>query len=401
MGVFVSYSSRDKDAVTRLAQDLQDADEQVWLDQRLAGGEAWWRAILEQVRGCDVFIFALSQHSIQSKPCQAELRYAQALGLPILPIQVGWVESMQLNPLAAVQTIDYQIPTPGTAMRLLSALSRARAQRQPLPSDLPPDPPVPFEYLIRLYNSISGTEQLSPPDQAALLAQLQFGLREDGGNDSARGEIVLLLNKLRDREDVTYRTRTEVDAILAAIDAAPGRSPWPAPLLTVSTVPVGPGWPSTSDGRPAEPDDTATTDTTEPRVDTPPPGATAAETTDAEEPRVETPPTETTSEASYTAPKRTSQWLSETTAVNGTLPSLSNQRNTKPLKVLAITGLTLLIGGANVAQVPNYPLAMAGAIAGMIGMLITIGVVGSLIVIAVTWVQRKPSSAPQRRPPRR
>jgi hypothetical protein len=39
MGVFVSYSSRDKDAVIRLTQDLQDADEQVWLDQRLAGSQ--------------------------------------------------------------------------------------------------------------------------------------------------------------------------------------------------------------------------------------------------------------------------------------------------------------------------------------------------------------------------
>jgi TIR domain len=60
MGVFVSYSSRDKEAVTRLAQDLQDADEQVWLDQRLAGGDAWWRAILEQIRGCDVFVLRLA-----------------------------------------------------------------------------------------------------------------------------------------------------------------------------------------------------------------------------------------------------------------------------------------------------------------------------------------------------
>ena len=111
MGVFVSYSSRDKEAVTRLTQDLQDADEQVWLDKRLAGGDAWWRAILEQIRGCDVFIFALSQNSIQSKPCQAELQYAQALGLPILPVQVGPVDSMQLNPLATVQTVDYRTST--------------------------------------------------------------------------------------------------------------------------------------------------------------------------------------------------------------------------------------------------------------------------------------------------
>ena len=162
MTVFVSYSSRDRDAVKSLTQDLQDADEQVWVDQRLAGGEAWWRAILEQIRGCDVFIFALSQNSIESKPCQAELQYAQALGLPILPVQVGPIDSMQLNPLATVQAIDYRHPTPSTAMRLLAALNRERARRQPLPEPLPAEPPVPFEYLIRLYTIITGPDQLSP-----------------------------------------------------------------------------------------------------------------------------------------------------------------------------------------------------------------------------------------------
>jgi DNA-binding beta-propeller fold protein YncE len=217
--LFISYSSRDKDAVKNLTQELQDADEQVWMDQRLAGGDAWWRAILEQIRGCDVFIFALSQNSIQSKPCQAELHYAQALGLPILPVQVGSVDSMQLNPLATVQTIDYRTRTPSTAMRLISALNRTRAQRQPLPSPLPDEPEVPFEYLIRLYTTVAGPDQLSPRDQAALVAQLQVGLREDGDHDAARNDIVTLLTKLRDREDVTYRTRNDVEAILASIDS--------------------------------------------------------------------------------------------------------------------------------------------------------------------------------------
>ncbi len=239
MGVFVSYSTREKDAVTRLTQDLQDAEEHVWLDRRLAGGDAWWRAILEQIRGCDVFIFALSQNSIQSKPCQAELHYAQDLGLPILPVQVGPVDSMQLNPLATVQTVDYRTSTSTAGMRLLSALHRARTQRQPLPSPLPPEPPVPFEYLIRLYTTIAGTDQLSPRDQAALVTQLQFGLREDGDHEAARKDIVMLLGKLRDREDVTYRTRTDVDIILATVGSAlrPESAAQPANLTAIADTP--------------------------------------------------------------------------------------------------------------------------------------------------------------------
>ena len=219
MTVFVSYSSRDKHAVKSLTQDLQDADEQVWVDQRLAGGDAWWRAILEQIRGCDVFIYALSQNSTQSKPCHAELQYAQPLSLPILPVQVGPVDSMSLNPLATVQAVDYRAPTPSTAMPLLSALNRARAQRQPLPEPLPPEPPGPFEYLIRLYTTISNPDYLIPRDQAALFAQLQVGLGEDGQHEVARTDIAMLLTKLHDRDDATHRTRTDVEAILTSIDA--------------------------------------------------------------------------------------------------------------------------------------------------------------------------------------
>jgi serine/threonine kinase PknH len=264
MTVFVSYSSRDRDAVKSLTQDLQDADEQVWMDQRLAGGEAWWRAILEQIRGCDVFIFALSQNSIESRPCQAELQYVQALELPILPVQVGPVDSMSLNPLATVQAIDYRHQTPNTGIRLIAALHRERARRQPLPSPLPEEPQVPFEYLIRLYTTISNPDYLSPRDQAALVAQLQVGLGEDGQHEAAHNDIVMLLTKLHDREDATHRTRTDVEAILASIGA---QSP-PQPSigtenitpveeqLGVTTPPVSTGPPADTGHEPADNDRT-------------------------------------------------------------------------------------------------------------------------------------------------
>jgi serine/threonine-protein kinase len=78
--------------------------------------------------------------------------------------------------------------------------------------------------------TVAGPEQLSPRDQAALVAQLQVGLREDGDHDAARNDIVTLLTKLRDREDVTYRTRTDVDAILASVNA--GSSRQQPPIVT-------------------------------------------------------------------------------------------------------------------------------------------------------------------------
>jgi hypothetical protein len=388
MGVFVSYSSRDKDGVTRLTQDLQDADEQVWLDQRLAGGDAWWRAILEQIRGCDVFIFALSQNSIQSKPCQAELRYAQDLGLPILPVQVGHVDSMQLNPLATVHTVDYRTSTSTVGMRLLAALNRARAQRQPLPSPVPEEPPVPFEYLIRLYTTISGTDYLSPPDQAALVAQLQFGLREDGDHDAARNDIIMLLTKLRDREDVTYRTRTDVDAILASIDPKPhaASAAQPPGVLTTTTPPVSPGSTATLAARPTGPEDTATADTTEPRVDTPPPNTTTA--------------------ANVTVPAQKSQRHAETTGVHETPESPSRRLGTRSLVWIGVTavifvavGVALLILGHHYLiyhYEPNkaYPSYIGGALS-------IVFAAALIIAIVFVLVRRKAPSATHRLPPER
>jgi hypothetical protein len=371
MGVFVSYSSRDKEAVTRLTQDLQDADEQVWLDQRLAGGEAWWRAILEQIRGCDVFIFALSQNSIQSKPCQAELRYAQDLGLPILPVQVGPVDSMQLNPLATVQTVDYRTSTSTVGMRLLAALHRALAQRQPLPSPLPAAPPVPFEYLMRLYTTISGTDQLSPRDQAALVAQLQVGLREDGDNDTARGEIVVLLNKLRDREDVTYRTRTDVDAILVTVDtpARPGSQPAPE---TTQAIPrrLSPRWPRMFHARPVGLRGTATTDTTEPRVDTPPPSTTPAQ--------------------KVTVPRQKSQRQTETTRGREKL-QISVRRSTAILVAMAVTAVILTVIAVPLEVLGNNQSHGEGHPFFWGGLFITIAV-ALTIAIVVLLVRRRSAS---------
>jgi WD40 repeat protein len=252
--VFISYSSRDRDAVEDLTRFLRDdADEQVWMDQRLTGGEAWWQAILEQIRGCEVFIFALSQNSIQSKPCQAELEYAQALGLPILPVQLGAIDSMALNPLATVQTIDYRTRTRSTATRLILALNRRKAHPQPLPSPLPEEPQVPFEYLVRLSPIVAGPAQLRPRDQATLVAELKWSLGEDGDHDAARDGIVALLTKLLRRADATDTTRTEVQAILASIGpqsatstssaenpAPPPSAPEPSDLRDPGPTPPGP-----------------------------------------------------------------------------------------------------------------------------------------------------------------
>ena len=227
MGVFVSYSSRDRALLESLLMALRRAREQVWLDEELSGGEAWWREILDQIRACDVFIVALSQNLLESKACQAELRYARVLGKEILPVQVGPLHNMRINPLAQMQAIDFREPSVDTGIELVSSVGALRARARPLPDPLPDEPPIPFAYLMRLASTISDPAALSAQQQTTLVAELKAGLEEDGDEASARREISQLLAMLRDRPDVTWRTRTEVESVLAGLEPTPSAPPAP------------------------------------------------------------------------------------------------------------------------------------------------------------------------------
>jgi hypothetical protein len=218
MALFISYSSQDRSTVDALTAALRRGQHQVWFDQELGGGESWWNTILEQIRACEVFIVALSNNWLQSKPSQAELRYARALNRPILPVRIGDIDSMRVNPLAALQIIDYREPTVDAGIQLVTAVHALQSTPVPLPDPLPEEPPVPFGYITRLGNTLAEKE-LSPQLQMQLLVELRSGLDEDGDDPSARGDIAQLLRMLRLRHDVTYRTRTEIDNVLAEIEA--------------------------------------------------------------------------------------------------------------------------------------------------------------------------------------
>jgi serine/threonine kinase PknH len=189
MALFVSYSSQDRSAIDPLTTALRRARQQVWFDDELGGGEAWWKEILAQIRSCEVFIVALSNRLLESKPCQAELRYAQALQRPILPVRIGPVDSMRANPLASLQVIDYQNPSVDTGIQLVTAVHALAGQPRPLPSPLPDEPPVPFAYLMRLSSTLA-EQDLDPRQQTHPLPQRVFGVRDwislVGGRDAEK-----------------------------------------------------------------------------------------------------------------------------------------------------------------------------------------------------------------------
>jgi len=86
--VFICYSHLDPIHARELAALLEEARNTVWYDKELRGGQDWWETILNQIAHCNVFIYLLSQDSVNSSYCQAECREAERLRKRILPIVV-------------------------------------------------------------------------------------------------------------------------------------------------------------------------------------------------------------------------------------------------------------------------------------------------------------------------
>lgn len=58
--IFISYSRRDQEFVTRLASDLNAQVAGVWFDQSsIQAGEKWHDEIMEGIRDCKAFILVL------------------------------------------------------------------------------------------------------------------------------------------------------------------------------------------------------------------------------------------------------------------------------------------------------------------------------------------------------
>jgi serine/threonine kinase PknH len=171
-----------------------------------------WAAIVEQIRDCSVFAFALSDKSLKSKPCRAEVDYATALTLPVLPVQIGAVKSYRTDTLFSKQYVDYRDSTKNRIIDLVSVLRKLSGQRGELPVPLPEAPQIPYEYLQRLGAAIRGSADLGRSAQAAIVSELRSALDVEE-DDTVRADIRELMQLLRDRTDVVYPIVKEIDSI--------------------------------------------------------------------------------------------------------------------------------------------------------------------------------------------
>jgi serine/threonine kinase PknH len=212
MAVFISYSRRDEDVVKSLVRGLEAANQGVWLDQDLRGGDSWWSVILEKIQNCSVFVFALSDASIYSKPCRAELAYAESLQRPIVPVQVGDVANLRASRLSTMQVVAYRPDNAVSAFSVLAAVQQSALHPRALPNPLPEPPPIPFAYLLALGAKIEAGE-LNNNDQLRIVDDLRRALVEEP-DEGVRDDITRMLRDLRGKPWRTVATERAVAQIL-------------------------------------------------------------------------------------------------------------------------------------------------------------------------------------------
>jgi hypothetical protein len=202
MEVFICCARRDAEVVDLLRRDVERAKCKVWVDRELTGGQEWWDTILSQIRSCSLFVFVVSPESLRSKACMVELRYALALGRPLLPVMVRDT-SLQLVPreIGNSQIVDYRQRDADSAFALVNALVEA-SPAPALPAVLPPPPLLPMSYMNIRREEVDA-EVLSYHDQTSLYVELRGRLQDEDGRAAALG----LLRRLRQRRDIVESQR--------------------------------------------------------------------------------------------------------------------------------------------------------------------------------------------------
>lgn len=156
--IFISFSRTDRQFVDQLVPLVRRVygNDAVWFDEEIHGGVDWWQAILSEIASCDVFVYLVSNESLESPYCRAEFREALRLKKQVLPIIVrrlkptypGNIETDLAVILRRTQYVDMSGGlNPDTISDLYAALTGLlnnipRQPATPITLTPTPEPPV-------------------------------------------------------------------------------------------------------------------------------------------------------------------------------------------------------------------------------------------------------------------
>lgn len=102
--IFISYCHEDGDMVFPIVKRLQEEGYRIWLDTGTRGGEIWRKIIVDHLNNCELFMFFVSENSVNSRPCNKELGLAESK--PILPVML---EPTELSNETAYGIVEFQV----------------------------------------------------------------------------------------------------------------------------------------------------------------------------------------------------------------------------------------------------------------------------------------------------
>ncbi len=208
--IFITYARENRGEVEALTADLGRLGHDVWYDAEIRGGQHWWDEILRRIAGCDIYVFAMTEPAIDSRPCMAELDYAVATLRPLLPVQLETVSPALLpRTLAEAQFVDYRSADKNSVFALNSALNTMPTDT-PLPDPMPAYPEIPPDPVATAKERIDDPTELTRSTQLELVDVLGHELRVHGH----RRDVASVLWRLRSRVDVMGEVRDRIDALL-------------------------------------------------------------------------------------------------------------------------------------------------------------------------------------------
>jgi hypothetical protein len=243
--IFISYGSKDRALVDALAGaiDAMLDDVVIWYDRELnrAGGHQWWALICEEIRQCDIFIYALSTHVLASEPCKREYGYARVLGKPILPVMIADIDIRYLpRELQATQLVNFQ---QGSFEQQKSL--RLSIRNLPPAPELPADaqelaPEAPLDPVGVLLDRITNLTS-DPQAQALLIIEI-----DDLQEDVVYGKFIpdVLANLVRRDDVLTVRNLRRAQELLGrlGLPAAPVAPPQPHLPASPQLLPAPFAW---------------------------------------------------------------------------------------------------------------------------------------------------------------
>lgn len=147
--IFISYAHLDSSELAhRLANELPQSEFNVWLDEKIKGGDVWTEEIMIAIDNCDVALIFISKGSFVSEICNKELIRCRRKNKNLIPIRVQKNADHHLH-LEGIQYIDFTNAYGDGFNHLLTELRNVRPTEEieftppELPKSVEPNLPIP------------------------------------------------------------------------------------------------------------------------------------------------------------------------------------------------------------------------------------------------------------------